>query len=171
MRLFNNIRNFLVIKLRYPWIQYGRNVYSHLNTTFWSPNKRITIGENVGIGPRCVFLADTIIGNKVFVAAGVSFVYSNEHRIDVIGKAIWDSGYGREGSVVIEDDVWIGFGAIVLAPVRIGRGAVVAAGSVVVHDVPPYAIVGGVPAKVIRRRFTAEQVVEHERRMADTGSG
>ena len=59
----------------------------------------------------------------------------------------------READVVIEDDVWLGANVIVTSGVRIGRGAIVAAGAVVTKDVPPYAIVGGVPAKVLRMRL------------------
>ena len=59
--------------------------------------------------------------------------------------------------------MWIGFGAVVLTGVTIGRGAVVAAGSVVTRDVPPYAIVAGNPARTLSMRFTPEEIVEHER--------
>ena len=69
----------------------------------------------------------------------------------------------HETQTVIEDDAWIGHGAILMSGVRIGRGAIVAAGSVVTKDVPRYAIVGGVPAKVIRYRFNEEQQREHDR--------
>jgi acetyltransferase-like isoleucine patch superfamily enzyme len=65
--------------------------------------------------------------------------------------------------LVIEQDCWIGFGAIVLSGVTIGRGAIVAAGAVVTCDVPPYAIVAGNPVRVLGARFTPEQIVEHER--------
>lgn len=63
-----------------------------------------------------------------------------------------------KGPIIVKDDVWIGFGSFVLSGVTIGQGAVVAAGSVVTKDVPPYAIVGGNPARVIRYRFSNEQV-------------
>lgn len=64
----------------------------------------------------------------------------------------------KKGSIIIENDVWIGYGAAILSGVTIQNGAVVAAGSVVKKDVPPYAIVGGNPAKIIKYRFTQEQI-------------
>lgn len=63
--------------------------------------------------------------------------------------------------VVVEEKVWIAANATILKGVRIGKDAVVAAGSVVTKDVPPYAIVGGVPAKVIKMRFTPEEIEAH----------
>jgi acetyltransferase-like isoleucine patch superfamily enzyme len=68
--------------------------------------------------------------------------------------------------VAIEDDVWIGYGAVVYSGVTIGRGAVVAAGAVVTSAVPPYAIVGGNPAKIIGCRFGSKDEIEkHEREL------
>jgi acetyltransferase-like isoleucine patch superfamily enzyme len=64
--------------------------------------------------------------------------------------------------LIIEDDVWVGYGAIVLSGVRIGRGAIIAAGSVVTRDVEPYSIVAGNPARSVGSRFNAEEVVSHE---------
>jgi virginiamycin A acetyltransferase len=63
---------------------------------------------------------------------------------------------------VIGDDVWIGFGAVVLSGVTIGRGAIVAAGSVVISDVQPYEIVAGNPARHVGRRFTDADITVHE---------
>ena len=65
-----------------------------------------------------------------------------------------------KGDIILEDDVWIGQRAMIMSGIRIGQGAVVAAGAVVTKDVPPYAIVGGVPAKVIRYRFAPELTQE-----------
>jgi len=64
--------------------------------------------------------------------------------------------------VAVEDDVWIGYGSIVLTGVRIGRGGIVAAGAVVTKDVPPYAIVAGVPARVVGHRHSPEDIPRHE---------
>jgi len=65
--------------------------------------------------------------------------------------------------VVIEDDVWCGANVTILKGVTIGHGSVVAAGAVVTKSFPPYSIIGGVPAKLIRMRFTPEQIEDHER--------
>ena len=65
-----------------------------------------------------------------------------------------------KGNIIVDDDVWIGFRSTILSGVHIGQGAIVAAGSVVTKDVPPYAIVGGVPAKVIKYRFSPEMITE-----------
>ena len=63
-----------------------------------------------------------------------------------------------KGDIIIDDDVWIGYRAIVLSGVHVGQGAVIAAGAVVTKDVPPYAIVGGNPAKVINYRFDEDMI-------------
>lgn len=110
-----------------------------------------------------MFQADTTIGNHVAIASYVAFLNSDDHRYDIIGKTMWDSGRGDKYEIIVEDDVWIGHGAIILAPAKVGRGSIVAAGSVVNKDVPRYSIVGGVPAKVLKMRFTLEQIIEHER--------
>ncbi|MDY2949120.1 MAG: CatB-related O-acetyltransferase, partial [Lachnospiraceae bacterium] len=65
-----------------------------------------------------------------------------------------------KGNILVDDDVWIGYGVVVMSGVHIGQGAVIAAGAVVTKDVPPYSIVGGVPAKVIKYRFSAEMIKE-----------
>lgn len=162
-KLLNVIRNVLLFGVRYRWVRHGRNVHCQWSTTFWSPHRHIVLGDCVGIGSYSTFLCDVEIGSKVLIASCCAFVNSDDHVYDIVGKSIWDSGRGDKYKIVIEDDVWIGHGAIILTPARIGRGAIVAAGSVVSKDVPPYSIVGGVPAKVIKMRYTPEQIVEHER--------
>ena len=65
-----------------------------------------------------------------------------------------------KGDITVDNDVWIGYGATIMSGVHIGQGAIVAAGAVVTKDVLPYAIVGGVPAKVIKYRFEPELIKE-----------
>jgi acetyltransferase-like isoleucine patch superfamily enzyme len=167
--ILNSVRNLFVIKIRHPWIRYGRGVHCHWSVRFWSPHRHIVVGNCVGIGHNCVFQADTEIGDNVLIAYGVAFINSDEHVHDLIGCTMWESGHGHQYKICVEDDVWIGHGAILIAPVRIGRGSIVAAGSVVTKDVPRYAIVGGNPARVIRMRFTDKQAEEHERLLAAKG--
>lgn len=106
------------------------------------------------------------IGSYCSIAPQVTFVTGNEHALDRIStfpflvKAIGSckSESISKGGIVVEDDVWIGFGATILDGVHVGQGAVIAAGAVVAKDVPPYAIVGGVPAQVIKYRFDSELI-------------
>ncbi len=69
--------------------------------------------------------------------------------------------------IVVEDDVWIGARAIILKGVTIGKGSIVGAGAVVTKTIPPYSIVGGIPAKVLRFRFSKEEIVKHEKMLAE----
>ncbi len=107
------------------------------------------IGSRSNIGANCyIGCSGSIrIGENVMMSPGVSLFAENHNfaRTDIPMK---DQGVTR-GSIVVEDDCWLASGSTILAGVRIGRGAIVAASAVVTADVPPWAIVGGVPAKVI----------------------
>lgn len=108
-----------------------------------------------------------VIGNYVSIAPDVQFILGGNHQLHTFTtfplKSVFD-GIQHEtdslskGAIVVEDEVWIGMGAVLLSGVRLGKGAVVAAGSVVTKDVPPYAIVGGNPARVIKYRFEKEVI-------------
>jgi len=161
--ILNKIRNFLIFRVRYRWINCGADVHCQWSTTFWSPHRRIRIGKHVGIGEHCTFLCDVELGNEILIAGYVAFLNSDDHKYDVVGKSIINSGRGDQHAIVVEDDVWIGHGAIILSPARIGRGSIVAAGAIVTSDVPPYSIVAGVPCRIVRMRFTPGQIAEHER--------
>lgn len=134
--------------------------------------RNVSIGDDVYLGPHLVMLATeskVYIGNKVLMGPRVT-VIGGDHRITDVGRFIYDVLDKRPGDdldVRIGDDVWIGANATILKGVTIGRGAVVAAGALVVKDVPPYGIAGGVPAKVLKYRWTVEQTLEHERALYD----
>ena len=88
--------------------------------------------------------------------------------MDIIGKHIYEVTEAEklpenDADVIIEDGVWCGCNAVILKGVHIGKGGVVAAGSIVTKDVPPYAIVAGNPARVIKYRFTEDEIAEHEK--------
>jgi len=112
----------------------------------------LTIGDYVGISQNCFIQVrgPVRIGNKVIFGPGVK-LFSENHNIDDLDIPIVDQGETRQG-VTVCDNVWAGAGATILDGVTVGEGAVLAAGCVVVSDVPPNAIVGGVPAKVLRYR-------------------
>lgn len=160
--LLNRIRNLLLFHVRYRWVRYGSDVHCQFSTRFWSPRRRITLGDHVGIGPNCLFLSDTTVGNHVLIAASCAFLNSDDHRFDVVGRTMWDSGRGDAHEIVIEDDVWIGHGVIVLSPARIRTGTVVGAGSVVRGTLDEYSIYAGVPARRIRARFAPEDLARHK---------
>lgn len=104
------------------------------------------------------------IGNYVSISEDVTFLLDVEHYTDKIStypfkvKLLHNCTFEAfsKGDIVVEDDVWIGHGATIMSGVHIGKGAVVASGAVVTKDIPAYAIVGGVPAKVIKYRFSEE---------------
>jgi len=158
----NFVRNLLLFHFRYPWIQYGKNVHVQWSTTFWAPNRKVLLGNNVGIGSNCAILSDLVVGNDVLIAPSVAFLSRRTHRYDIVGVSTFQSPRGDKGEIVIEDDVWIGYGAIIMSGVRIGRGAVIGAGVLIQNSVPAYTIVVQRPNLVLRRRFTPEEIEEHE---------
>ena len=91
-----------------------------------------------------------VSGNHDFKKVGVPIINNHEK----LPK--------NEADIRVEDDVWIGANVTVLMGVRIGRGCVIAAGAVLTKSIPPYCIAGGIPAKVIGKRFSIEEVLEHE---------
>lgn len=132
--------------------------------------KNIFLGNNVSIGNNSTILttrAKVIFGNNIMTGPGIKIVTGN-HRIDVVGKFMTDITDKdklpeNDEDVLIEGDNWIGTNAVILKGVCLGRGSVVAAGAVVTINVPRYAIVGGVPARVIGYRFDKDTILEHEK--------
>ena len=147
-------------------ISMGNNTTFGRGTVFWAPNK-MTIGNNVYIGKYCTLQADMEIGNNIDIANNVGLIGKYDHDYSKVGVSIKDAPWigdasydfkGKDQKIIIDDDVWIGYGATIMSGVHIGQGAVIAAGAIVVKDVNPYAIVGGVPAKVIKYRLSGPVV-------------
>jgi acetyltransferase-like isoleucine patch superfamily enzyme len=119
----------------------------------------VTIGARTMLQPRCqlsAFVESIAIGNDVGIAPNCAF-YPYNHGTD-LSQPIPLQPLTSTGPIIIEDGAWLGFGVIVLSGVRIGKGAVVGAGSVVMNDVPDYAVVMGNPARVVSYRI--KQTVE-----------
>jgi acetyltransferase-like isoleucine patch superfamily enzyme len=128
-------------------IEVGKNSYGVLNVINHSDQYRLKIGSFCSIAPEATFLVCG--GHRVNCISSYPFkaTFCNE-RFEALSK----------GDIIVEDDVWICYRTTIMSGVRIGRGAVIAAGSVVTKDVEPYSIVAGIPAKTIQYRFTKEQI-------------
>lgn len=128
----------------------------------------MTVGDYTSIPKGATFYcteAPLTIGKKVIFGPHPTII-TGDHRIDVIGKYIMDSKEKlpeNDAPVVIEDDVWTGANVTILKGVTIGKGSVIAAGAVVTKSFPPYSIIGGVPAKLLKMRFTPDEIEKHER--------
>lgn len=152
--LVNTLRTWYFFHLKFPWVKYNGFVRVMSHTRF-AKNRNITLGNKVQFGKLCSVSTDVEIGNNVLIAARVCFVGKYDHETHIPGLAIWDSPRGTDEVTKVEDDVWIGHGSIILAGVRIGKGAVVAAGSLVTKSIPDCEIWGGVPARKIKDRFNS----------------
>jgi len=123
------------------------------------PHSGIRIGRDSLIGEYTVIRGQggVTVGDRVYTSPLVQIVAVN-HVFDDATRPFVEQGITAEG-IAIEDDVWIGSGAIITDGVRVGKGAVVAAGAVVTEDVPPHTVAAGVPARVVRE-IDRQQVAE-----------
>lgn len=115
------------------------------------PHSGIKIGSQSLVGEYSVIRGQggVEIGDRVYTSPFTQIIAVN-HVFDDPNRPFVEQGITAEG-IVIEDDVWLGAGAVITDGVRIGRGAVVAAGAVVTQDVPAHTVVGGVPARIIKK--------------------
>jgi len=153
-------------------IRIGDQCILHCRINFDHPSGCVDVGDRCFIGSSLLVCHTSIkIANDVIISWGVTIVDHDshsvlpEHRI----RDVVDWAHGRKGwtqvriaPVTIDDQVWIGFGACILKGVHIGRGAVIAAQSVVTRDVPPGAIVAGNPARIVR--FNSDESTQVQER-------
>lgn len=170
IKFLKKLRNLYLAHYRWRKYTIGKNFHSGRQVFLWAKNN-ITIGNNFYIGRYSQIECDAQIGNNVIFANCVALVGRYDHHYHQIGiptrlaSQIRDKDYSWQGlnsKVIIEDDVWVGYGATIMSGVKIGRGAIIAAGSIVTKDIGPYEIVAGNPAKFIKFRFNAEEIVQHE---------
>jgi acetyltransferase-like isoleucine patch superfamily enzyme len=123
--------------------------------------KDLVTGKCVYIGPDCMIYPRVAIGDFTMLGPGVR-IMGQDHNFETVGIPTIFAGRPKLPETSIGRDVWIGAGTFMRCGVHIGDCAIVAAGSVVTSNVPPFGIVGGNPARFIRERFeTAEQRVAH----------
>ncbi len=160
--MISNIKNKVkLLRFRKEW---RRNNQHNLTTAVNVFNKELVTVGNYTYGGIYILnfgLKEKLsIGCCCSIAPQVVFIVSAEHYMNHISsfpfkvKCLGEKQEGiSKGDILVEDDVWIGYGAIIMSGVRIGQGAVIGAGAIVTKDVPAYAIVGGAPAAVIKYRF------------------
>ena len=146
---------------------FGENVFLYTPMKVSCP-KNVFVEENVRIGANlCILNADTEhVTIKKYTTISTDSIFVTQNHIKTVGIPIFLlSGShinDRSGDITIEEDVWIGARVTVLAGVTIGRGCVIGAGSVVNKSLPPYSVAVGVPARIVKRVFTNEQILRHE---------
>ena len=130
----------------YETLEIGSDVYIGRGARFSARHSLIRLGSHIQMGPNV-----TMRGGN--------------HNTGVRGRfmtEVKDKRPQDDLGITVEDDVWIGAGATILSGVTIGRGAVIGAGAVVTRSVPPYAVAVGIPARVLKFRWTPDEILEHE---------
>jgi len=157
MRIGNNVHIN-----EYSWLAAGKklnslivddNTYIHRNCIIRCAYGHVYIGQRCTLNPFGYIRGSSkgvSIGDYVRIGPGVVIIASN-HRFNQKDKLIIEQGIDAKG-IVIENDVWIGANVTILDGITIGQGSVISAGSVVTKSIDPYSIVGGIPAKLIKKR-------------------
>jgi len=149
-RLLRACDRFLNLK-RGTNFQVGSNCLIY-PTRFITVKNNSSFGRNVIISTSESGQSPISIGNDVMLAQHVMLIGGN-HSFTRTDIPISCQGEGKQGPIIIEDDVWIGARSIVLTGVTIGKGSIVGAGSVVTRNIPPYSIAAGNPARIINKRY------------------
>lgn len=122
---------------------------------FFAPPDRFELGNKVAVGAYFHLEQNLVIGDDVLISCYVS-VIGNDHPFDDPSFTVYSSPRGPASTVILEGDNLIGFGSTIIGNVRIGKGCIIGAKSVVTRDMPPYTVCAGSPARPIRKRFRGE---------------
>lgn len=163
-KVLKSFRIWLLLHTKYRGAITGKGFHVAWKVTIHRPG--FMAGDYVYIGPYSEIAPHVHIGNYTSLSSYV-VITGADHRFDVPGVPIRFSGRPESRVTEIGHDVLIGHGATVMRGVSIGNGAIVGAGAVVTKDVPPYAIVAGVPAKIVRYRFDAAGIAIHEKMLRE----
>ena len=165
MVIIEKIRNYIAKR---KWRK--ENTHNFTTIAFEVDFQKVIVG-NGSYGELTVYNSGTDsivkIGNYCSIGPNTVFLVGAEHEMDHVSTYPFKTMILNEGTeakskgdIIIDDDVWIGYGAIILSGVHIGQGAVIAAGSIVTKDIPPYAIAAGNPARIIKYRFEKDIINE-----------
>jgi acetyltransferase-like isoleucine patch superfamily enzyme len=170
IQFLKSLRNQYLVKYKWKKYSIGKGFHAGRGVQLWAKST-LKIGDNFYIGRYSQIECDTEIGDNVIIGNNVALVGKYDHYYEQVGvpirlaSQIRDHSYswkGLDSKVIIEDDVWVGYGSIIMSGIKIGTGSIIAAGSLVTKDVAPYTIVGGNPAKFIKYRFDETEIKEHE---------
>lgn len=146
----------------------GKNVTIKPSTSIFCGIENFYFADDVNIARNALIystIAKVYISEKVVIAPYLKIITGN-HRFDKIGHFVFDADYEKSAAddkdVVIESDCWFGINVTILSGVTIGRGTIIAAGAVVIKSCPPYSIIGGSPARILKYRFSVDDILEHE---------
>ena len=117
---------------------------------FLASGKGIEIGDNSGVGLNCRLAGPLSIGNDVMMAPNVTIVTQNHETSDLSKPMRLQTAPKKK--VTVGNDVWIGTNVVIMPGITVGNGVIIGAGAVVTKDVPDFAVVGGIPAKIIKYR-------------------
>ena len=134
-------------------IKSGKNNYI-ASGVFFSAGRVYDLGSENYIGRNVSLSCHLTLERKIMIASNVAFV-GGDHIVDKVNGYMMDAGRDEIKKITVEEDVWIGHGAVILHGVKLERGCVIGAGSVVTKDVGKYTIVAGNPARFIRRRLSS----------------
>ncbi len=164
IRFLKHIRDLWYKHVVWHKYKIGKNFHCARGTFLWAKD-RLEIGDNFYLGKYSIIETNCVIGNNVIVANHVGIIGRYDHNYRQIGVPvrlamdIHDDAYdwkGKDELTIIGDDVWIGYGAIIMSGVHIGAGSIIAAGAVVTKDTEPYSINAGVPARKLHGRFESD---------------
>lgn len=169
-------RNWYLVNIRWQQYEIGKGFHAGRGVAIWA-KKYIRIGSDCYIGRYSQIECNATIGNNVLIANNVALLGKYDHHYQQVGVSvrhamkIRDKEYDwleKDREVMIGDDVWIGYGSIVLSGVEIGEGCIIAAGSVVTKSTEPYSIYGGTPAKRLGDRFASKDDLKKHLRFLGT---
>lgn len=126
----------------------GEKTYGELRVVSFNNCAKLKIGSFVSIAEQVTFLLD--------VEHYTNNISTYPFKVRILNSVKYEA-FSR-GDIIVQDDVWIGYGVTIMPGVTLGKGAIIATGSVVTKDVPPYAIVGGIPAKILKYRFSEDVI-------------
>ena len=178
MSIIKSIKQNRFIKGTYCLLRdyygYSRKKFGYIAPdSFITPPVKITKPEN------CYLMGNNTLRDAVILNLNAKFVLGKGssapegfkvvtgNHAQLIGRFFLtitedEKPHGYDKDVIVKEDVWIGVNVTLLSGVTVGRGAIVAAGTIVTKDIPPYCIAGGVPAKPIKFKWTIDQILEHE---------